>query len=77
MSRIRDRFGESIFAKIFERLIPYWQGEGQLRGQRLLADASLVEADAALNLLVEHAEGDPHAWAISVAITIFINGQRN
>ncbi len=27
MSRIRDRFGESIFAEIFERLIRHWQEE--------------------------------------------------
>lgn len=40
MSYIRDRFGEASFAELFERLIWYWQGEGQLRGQRLWADAT-------------------------------------
>lgn len=64
MSRIRDRFGEATFAEIFERLIRHWQEEGQRQGQRLLADASLREANAALNSLVDRAEGDPHARAL-------------
>ena len=53
MTRIRDRFGEATFTEIFEQLIVRWCEEGHIRGRRIVADASLVEADAAIDSLVE------------------------
>ena len=42
MTRVRDRFGESVFTEIFEHLIHHWQAAGDIRGQRIVTDASLV-----------------------------------
>ncbi len=64
MTRIRDRFGEAIFTEIFERLISGWQAQGHIRGRRIVADASLVEADAAVDSLVEREDADPDARAL-------------
>lgn len=61
MTRIRDRFGEATFTEIFQRLIARWREEGQIRGRRIVADASLVEADAAIGSLVERDDADPDA----------------
>lgn len=64
MTRIRDRFGEVTFTEIFEQLIARWQEEGHIRGRRIVADASLVEADAAIDSLVERDDADPNARAL-------------
>jgi len=61
MTRIRDRFGESAFAKIFEQLISRWKADGHIRGRRIVVDASLVEADAAIDSLVDRDDADPDA----------------
>ena len=52
MTRIRDRFGEAIFTEIFEQLIARWQEEGHTYDHRIVADDSLVEANAAVDSLV-------------------------
>ena len=59
MARIRDRFGETTFTEIFELLIARWQQEGPIRGRRIVADASLIEADAAIDSLAERDDADP------------------
>ncbi len=64
MTRIRDRFGEATFTEIFERLIARWREAGHIRGRRLVADASLVEADTAVDSLVERDDADPDARAL-------------
>ena len=61
MTRIRDRFGEATFTEIFEQLIAGWLQDGPIRGGRIVADASLVEADAAVDSLVERDDTDPDA----------------
>ena len=63
MTRIRDRFGESAFARIFEQLISRWKADGHIRGRRIVVDASLVEADAANDSLVDRDDADPDAGA--------------
>jgi len=64
MTRIRDRFGERTFTEIFERLIARWQQQGHIGGRRIVADASLVEADAAVDSLVARDDADPDARAL-------------
>ncbi len=64
MTRIRDRFGEATFTEIFEQLIARWREEGHIRGRRIVADASLVEADAAIDSMVERDDADPNARAL-------------
>lgn len=66
MARIRDRFGETTFTEIFELLIARWQQEGPIRGRRTVADASLIEADAAIDSLAERDDADPDAHALKM-----------
>lgn len=61
MTRIRDRFGEVAFADIFEQLISRWKTDGHIRGRRIVVDASLIEADAAIDSLVARDDADPNA----------------
>ena len=52
MTRIRDRFGEAT-TEIFQRLVTRWQERGHIRARRIVADASLIEADAAVDSLAK------------------------
>ena len=61
MTRIRDRFGEATFTVIFERLISRWKHQGHIHGRRIVADASLVQADASVDSMVEREDADPSA----------------
>jgi len=58
LTRIRDRFGVEIYESIFKRLISKLQEKGFIEGRKVIVDASLVEADASLESMVERAEGD-------------------
>ena len=52
-SRIRDRYGEDIFEALFRRIVEICQKRGLVGSQcRVMTDATLIAADAALNSLV-------------------------
>jgi transposase len=52
-SRIRDRYGEDIFEALFRRIVAICQTRGLVGSQcRVMTDATLIAADAALNSLV-------------------------
>ncbi len=52
-SRIRDRYGEDIFEALFPRIVEFCQKRGLVGSQRrVMTDATLIAADAALNSLV-------------------------
>jgi transposase len=55
LSRIRDRYGEAIFEAVFCRIVALCKNKG-LVGQdcRVMTDATLIAADAALNSLVHN-----------------------
>ena len=59
LTRIRDRLGEAKYGQIFEHLVSHWRGQGQIKGKRIVADATLVRANASLASLVEHEDRDP------------------
>ena len=61
LTRIRNRIGVAGYQAIFESLIEQWQAAGIIKGQGMLSDASLIEANAAMSSLVERAESDPQA----------------
>ena len=61
LTRIRDRFGEVTFQAIFECLILQWKKAGIVKGSRILADGSLVEANTSFNSMEERTESDPKA----------------
>ncbi len=53
LSRIRDRYGENIFEALFRRIVEICQERGLVPPQcRVMTDATLIAADAALNSLV-------------------------
>jgi transposase len=64
MTRIRDRFGQATFTRIFEQLIARWHEQGRIRGRRIVADASLVEAHAAIDSMVQRDDAEPNARAL-------------
>jgi transposase len=46
MTRIRDRYGVTIFRRFFEAIVECCQDDGLIWGKELYADATLVEANA-------------------------------
>jgi transposase len=52
MTRIRDRFGEEIFLKIFLEVLKICKLKGLIKGHEVMVDASLMKANAALDSLV-------------------------
>ncbi len=53
MTRIRDRFGKDVFERIFNQVLELCRERGLLKVKgEVLIDASLVQANAALNSLV-------------------------
>src|SRR5580692_6852329 len=55
LSRIRDRYGEDIFAALFRRIVEICQKRGLVAPQcRVMTDATLIAADAALDSLVHN-----------------------
>jgi len=64
LTRIRDRMGEGRYQKIFEKLLMQWQQQGHFTGKRIVADATLVKANAAMDSLVEREDSDPDARAL-------------
>jgi transposase len=57
-SRLRDRYGEDIFETIFRRIVELCQKRGLVGSQcRVMTDATLIAAAAALNSLVLNEPG--------------------
>src|SRR5271170_3487617 len=55
LSRIRDRYGEDIFEALFRRIVETCQKRGLVAPQcRVMTDATLIAADAALDSLVHN-----------------------
>src|SRR5215212_4105716 len=46
LTRIRDRYGITIFRRFFEAIVERCQDDGLIWGKELYADATLVEANA-------------------------------
>ena len=59
LTRIRDRLGEQKYREIFERLLKLWHDQGRLSTKRVVTDATLIAANAAMDSLVEREDGDP------------------
>jgi len=53
LTKIRDRLGEDIFRKIFEGMVEQCRKAGFIKGERMMVDATLVEADASIGSLEE------------------------
>ena len=57
-TKIMNRLGEETFKKIFEHIVKLCMEKGLAKGEKIMADGSLIKADAALNSLVEKKDGD-------------------
>lgn len=66
LTRIRDRFGVETYQAIFEKLLSQWIKTGVVKGKSMMSDASLVEANASLDSLVQREDGDPNARALKM-----------
>jgi transposase len=66
LTRMRDRFGVGRYQAIFDRLLQPLRMNGIVRGRRVMVDATLGEANAAINSLAERPAGDPHARALKL-----------
>jgi transposase len=55
LTTIRDRFGEEIFEKVFSKIVALCQQKGLVNEEcRVITDATLIAADAALDSLVHN-----------------------
>ncbi len=61
LTRIRDRMGESRYQQIFKLMLLQWQKQGRFTGKQIVADATLVKANAAMGSLVKREDADPDA----------------
>ena len=53
LTRIRDRLGEEVFEAVFRRIVEQCQQKGLVKDPcRVMTDATLIAADAALNSLI-------------------------
>ena len=56
ITRIRDRFGETTYRKIFTAVVCQCAEAGLVKGERVMADGSMIAANASLYAMVERAE---------------------
>ncbi len=61
LTRIRDRLGESRYQQIFELVLLQWKKQGRFTGKQIVADATLVKANASMGSLVKREDADPDA----------------
>ncbi len=58
LSRIRDRYGQSVFERFFQYVIALCQKMGLVKGECLMTDSTLIKANASLASLVALAPQD-------------------
>ena len=61
LTRIRDRFGVESYREIFEHIISELRKRGFIKARKVVVDASVVEADASLDSMMEREDADPQA----------------
>jgi len=64
LTKIRDRLGEDIFATVFRQIVALCRKKGLVHEEcRVMTDATLIAADAALDSLVHHDPEQAHQEA--------------
>jgi len=48
LSNIRDRYGEEVFEKFFNKVVEKCREYGLVKGERVMTDSTLIDADASL-----------------------------
>jgi len=64
LTRIQQRFGEDTFQQVFDHFVDSWLEEGIVTGKKLFTDASLIDANASIDSMIERPERDPDAKAL-------------
>lgn len=59
LTKIRDRLGEKTYEEVFVKIVQQCKKAGLIPGKRILMDATLVQADASVDSLVERDDNDP------------------
>lgn len=52
LSNIRDRYGEEVFEKFFNKVVEKCREYGLVKGERVMTDSTLIDADASLESIV-------------------------
>jgi transposase len=52
LSRIRDRYGVKIFEIFFDKVVEVCRRTGLVKGERIITDSTLIDADASLDSMV-------------------------
>ena len=52
LSKIRDRYGLTVFEGFFDKVIGLCRESGLIKGERVITDSTLIEADASLDSMV-------------------------
>ena len=52
LSRIRDRYDTTVFEKFFDSVVDLCKKHGLVKGERIITDGTLIEADASLDSMV-------------------------
>lgn len=62
MTKLRDRFGESTYRRIFLEVIAQCRKAGLVKGEKIMTDGSLIEADAAKKSLTPRDPDDKNDY---------------
>ena len=52
LSRIRDRYGAKTFEIFFDKVVDLCANHGLVKGERIITDGTLIEADASIDFMV-------------------------
>jgi len=52
LSKIRDRYGEEVFESVFSMVVEICRKHGLVKGERIITDSTLIEADASVDSMV-------------------------
>jgi len=59
LSKIRDRYGLQVFEDFFSKVIELCRESGLVKGERIITDSTLIEADASLDSMVIKKSSEP------------------
>ncbi len=59
LSKIRDRYGLTVFESFFDEVIELCRKLGLVKGERVITDSTLIEADASLNSMAIKKASEP------------------
>jgi len=52
LSKIRDRYGSEVFEEFFDKVVEECRINGLVKGERIMTDGSLIDADASIDSMI-------------------------